>query len=95
MSPSPLGGDKDLNHCYCYNPQASIPYKTSLTGPAALRGLARLNALLTLAAVKESSQVLVAGRGVGTVLTSKLAKKLFSLSGSRTSWSATGQVFFL
>ena len=39
--------------------------------PAALRGLTRLNVLLTLAAVKESPQVLVAGRVGGTVLSSK------------------------
>jgi hypothetical protein len=51
------------------------------SGPAALRGLTCLNALLTFAAVKE---VLVAGRVIGTVLSSKRAKKLFSLSGSRT-----------
>lgn len=61
------------------------------SGPAALRGLTLLNVLLTLAAVKESPQVLVAGR----VLSSKRAKKLFSLSGSKTSVSATGLVFFL
>ena len=63
--------------------------------PAALRGLTRLNVLLTLAAVKESMQVLVEGRVSGTVLSSKRAKKLFSLSGSKTPWSATGLVFFL
>ena len=34
--------------------------------PAALRGLTRLNVLLTSAAVKESPQVLVAGRVSGT-----------------------------
>ena len=66
-----------------------------LSGPAALRGLTRLNVLLTSAAVKESLQVLVAGRVSGTVLSSKRAKKLFSLSGSKTFWSATGLVFFL
>ena len=65
------------------------------SGPAALPGLTRLNVLLTLAAVKESPQVLVAGRVSGTVLSSKRAKKLFSLSGSKTSVSATGLVFFL
>ena len=35
------------------------------SGPAALRGLTRLNALLMLAAVKKSPQVLVAGCVVG------------------------------
>ena len=65
------------------------------SGPTALQGLTRLNVLLTSAAVKESPQVLVAGRVSGTVLSSKRAKKLFSLSGSKTSWSATGLVFFL
>ena len=65
------------------------------SGPAALRGLTRLNVLLTLAAVKESLQLLVAGRFGGTVLSSKRAKKLFSLSGSRTSVSAMGLVFLL
>ena len=44
-----------------------------------------LNVLLTLAAVKESPQVLVAGCVSGTVLSSKRAKKLFSLYGSKTS----------
>ena len=34
------------------------------SGPAALRGLTRLNVLLTLAAVKESPQVLVAAVSV-------------------------------
>ena len=66
-----------------------------LSGPAALRGLIRLNVLLTLAAGKESPQVLVAGYVGGTVLSSKRAMKLFSLSGSKTSVSATGLVFFL
>jgi hypothetical protein len=51
------------------------------SGPAALRGLTRLNVLLTSAAVKESPRVLLAGRVSGTVLSSKRAKKLFSLSG--------------
>ena len=63
------------------------------SGPAALRGLTRLNVLLTLAALKKSYQVLVAGRVSGTVLSSKRAKKLFSLSGSKTLWSETGLVF--
>ena len=65
------------------------------SGPAALRGLTRLNVLLTLAAVKVSPQVLVAGRVSGTELSSKRAKKLFSLSGSKTSCSAMGQIFIL
>ena len=65
------------------------------SGPAALRGLTRLNVLMTLAAVKEGPQVLVAGHVGGTVLSSKRVKKLFSLSGSKTSWSATGLVFFV
>ena len=65
------------------------------SGPAALRGLTRLNVLLTSAAVKESPQILVAGRVSGTVLSSKRTKKLFSLSGSKTSWSAMGLIFFL
>jgi hypothetical protein len=46
------------------------------SGPAALQGLTRLNVLLTLAAVKESPQVLVGGCVSGTVLSSKRAKKL-------------------
>ena len=66
-----------------------------LSGPAALRGLTRLNVLLTSAAVKESLHVLVAGRVSGTVLSSKRAKKLFSLPRSKASWSVTGLVFFL
>ena len=45
------------------------------SGPAALRGLTRLKMLLTLVAVEESLQVLVAGRVSGTVLSSKRAKK--------------------
>ena len=65
------------------------------SGPAALRGLTPLNVLLTLAAVKESPQVLVSGRVSGTVLSSKRAKKLFNLSGSKTLWSAMGLVFLL
>ena len=64
------------------------------SGPAALRGLTRLNVLLTSAAVMESPQVLVVGRVSGTVLSSKRAKKLFNLSGSKTSVFATG-LFFL
>ena len=65
------------------------------SGPAALQGLTRLNVLLTLAAVKESPHVSVAGRVSGTVLSSKRAKKLFSLSESKTLWSATRLVFIL
>ena len=57
------------------------------SGPAALRGLTRLNVLLKLAVVKESPKVLVAGCVSGTVLSSKRAKKLFSLSGSKMSVS--------
>jgi hypothetical protein len=64
-------------------------------GPAALQGLTHFNVLLTSAAVKESLQVLVVGRVSGTVLSSKRAKKLFSLNGSKTLWSATGLVFHL
>jgi hypothetical protein len=63
------------------------------SGPAALRGLTRLNVLLTLAAVKKSPQVVVAGRVSGTVLSSKRAKKLFNLFGSKTSVLASGLVF--
>ena len=54
------------------------------SGPAALRELTRLNVLLKLATVKESQKVLVGGSVSGTVLSSKLAKKLFSLPGSKT-----------
>ena len=43
-----------------------------LSGPAALRGLTRLNVSLTSAAVKESPHVLVAGRVSGTLLSSNL-----------------------
>ena len=64
-----------------------------LSGPAALRVLTRLNVLLTLVTVKESPQVLVAGCVTGTVLSSKRAKKLFSLSGSKTSVSPVGAGF--
>ena len=53
------------------------------SGPAALRGLTRVNVLLTLAAVKESPQVLVAGRAGGTVLSSKRANKLSINLGAR------------
>ena len=65
------------------------------SGPAALRGVTRLNVVLTLATEKKSPQALVAGHVSGTVLSSKRAKKLFNLSGSKTSVSATGMVFFL
>ena len=65
------------------------------SGPPAMRRLTHLNVLVTLAAVKESPQVLVVGRVGGTVLSSKRAKKLFSLSGSKTSVSTTGLVFVL
>jgi hypothetical protein len=62
---------------------------------AVLRVLTLLNVLLTLATVMESPQVLVAGHvSVSvTVLSQKQAKKLFHLSGSKTSLSATGLVF--
>ena len=53
---------------------AAHALKTQLgmpSGPAALRGLTRLNVLLTVAMVKESPHVLEAGRGSGTVLSSK------------------------
>ena len=51
------------------------------TGPAALRGLKRLNVLLTSATEKEreEAQFLLTGRDGGTVLSSKRAKKVFSL----------------
>ena len=49
------------------------------SGQAALRGLTRLNVLLTSAMEKESPQSLVAGRVGGTVLSSKWAKRAFSL----------------
>jgi hypothetical protein len=65
------------------------------SGPAALRGLTCLAVLLTLAMEKESPQALVAGHVIGTVLSSKQAKKLFNLSGGKTSMSATRLVFFL
>ena len=64
------------------------------SGPVALRGLKRLNVLLTSAMEKESLQSLVVGRVGGTILSSKRAKKLFHLSGSKTSVSATRLVFF-
>ena len=41
------------------------------------------------------AQVSVVGRISGIVLSSKRAKKLFSLSGSKTSVLATGMVFIL
>ena len=65
--------------------------------PAAKRGLTRLNVLLTSATEKERGgpQSLVAGRVGGTVLSSKRAKKVSSLSGSKTSVSMTWLVFFL
>ena len=65
-----------------------------LSGPATLRGLTRLNILLT-SAMEENTQSLVVCRVGGTVLSSKRAKKLFHLSGSKTLMSATGLVFFL
>ena len=67
------------------------------SGLAALRGLTRLNALLTSATEKkkESQQSLVAGRIGDTVLSSKRAKNVFSLSGSKTLVSAMWLVFLL
>ena len=62
-----------------------------LSGKAALRGLTLLNVLLTSATENESSQsygVAVAHVG-GTVFSSKLSKKVFSLFGIKTSVSAT------
>ena len=56
-----------------------------LSGLKALRGLTHLNVLLTLATEKESQQSLVECRAGGTVLSSKWAKKGFSLSGWKTS----------
>jgi hypothetical protein len=50
------------------------------SGPAAMRVLTRLNVLLTLATENESPQFLVVGRVSRTVLSSKRAKKVFSLS---------------
>ena len=66
------------------------------SGPAAwlTRWLTRLNVLLTSATEKESPQSLVAGRIGGTVLSSECAKKLFNLSVSKISMSATGLVIF-
>jgi hypothetical protein len=61
--------------------------------PAALRGLTLLNVLLKSAT--ESPQSLVAGHVGGTVLSSKWAKKVFSMSGSKTSVFVTLLVFLL
>jgi hypothetical protein len=44
---------------------------------------------------KEIPQSLVEGRVGGTALSSKRAKKVFRLSGSKTSVSMTWLVFFL
>jgi hypothetical protein len=65
------------------------------SGPAAFRGLTRLNVSLTWALEKESPQALVAGHVSGTVFSSKRAKELLNLSGIKMSVSATGLVFFL
>ena len=64
-------------------------------GPAALQGLTRLNAVLTSATENERGgpQSLVAGLVGGAVLSSKQAKKVFSLSGSVKSASVTWLVF--
>ena len=67
------------------------------SGPAALRGLKRLNVLLKLATEKEggTAQSFLAGHYGGIVLSSKRAKKVVSLSGSMTSLSVTWLVIFL
>ena len=65
------------------------------SGPAALQGLTRLNVLLTSATEKEIPQSLVAGRNGGTVLSSKLEKKVFRFSGSKTAVSVRWLVFLL
>ena len=72
----------------------------NLSKPTALRGLTRLNVLLTSATENDRGryggvQSLIAGRNGGTILSSKRAKKGFSLSGSGTSVSVTWLVFFL
>ena len=58
------------------------------SGPAALREITRLIVLFISATENDSPHSLGAGRGDGTVLSSKRAKKVFSLSGSKTSVSA-------
>ena len=63
------------------------------SGPAALRGLTCLNVVLMLATEKENPQSLVAGCVCGTALSSKRAKKVFSLYGIKTSMSVTWLVF--
>ena len=60
---------------------------------AVLRGLTCLNILPTSATENESPQSLGVGHIGGTVLSSKQAKKVFSLSGSKTSVSTTWLVF--
>ena len=62
------------------------------SGPVALRGLTRLNVLLTLATENESPQSLGVGRVGGTVLSSKRAK-VFSFSGSKMPVSVSWLVF--
>ena len=62
---------------------------------ACLRGLTRLNVFITSTMEKESPQSLIDGRGGRNALASKQAKKVFSLSGSNTSVSATRLVFLL
>jgi hypothetical protein len=54
------------------------------SGPAALRGLTHLNVFFTSTTEKQSPQSLVAGHVGGTVLSSKHADNVFSLSGSNT-----------
>ena len=64
-----------------------------LSVPVAMQGLTRFNVLLMSATEKESPESWVSGRVGGTVLSSKWAKKVISLSGSKTSVSATWLVF--
>uniref|UniRef100_A0A4W5MMV9 Cadherin, EGF LAG seven-pass G-type receptor 2 n=1 Tax=Hucho hucho TaxID=62062 RepID=A0A4W5MMV9_9TELE len=76
VSPYILGGVSDgqwhVVQVHYYNKvRRGKPGLGMPSGPAALRGLTRFNVLLTLAAVKVSRQVLVAGRVGGTVLSSK------------------------
>ena len=59
------------------------------SGPAALRGLTHLNVLLTSGMENESPQSLGVGSVGGTMLSLKRANKVYSLSGSKTSVSAT------
>ena len=63
------------------------------SGPAALRGLTRLNVLQRRRV--RGVQSLLAGSYGGTILSSKREKKVFSLSGSVTLVYLTWLVFFL